>query len=309
MGIIDKRKPMKTTNNTNSASNANNIKKIPLIALALIIMLIMFVYASIVGVEPKIKFTSHAYTASELEVGDYFTMGKMNRTDDSQEADIEWRVISKSGNDILVRANKSVGNRAFSRNGSTNSYGVTYRNVDSNRTNYGTNLWHESDMRYWLNGYPAVNGVTTPTSFWSNFSDEEKGFIELKTQTQYLAQIDSSSSADKTDLTNFQGTTAFPYDGAINGAPNILNPSALTSANDYYRYTMSDKVFLLDNYQNYLLSTTALKNASGGAYHILLTSSNQVSYSWTRSPYAAISCSVRFVYTDGSLYYNYASTT
>jgi len=252
-------------------------------------------------------------TGAALDVGDYFYFGTAINA-----AGIRWRVIQKDNVNgrLLVRADRSVANNggmAYSGSWKSNRNDTEVANLDGNTTDYkrrqvyGTNLWLESDMRTWLNTTGASSGSYT---FRDNFTDAEWALIRSVPQRQYLADVDRNGS-NKTGFTDMAGGSGHPYITDINNVANTTDPWS-SGANGWCKYTMDDKMFLLDVYQNYLLTqgdAALLRNAAGNSYRIVVNKAGAQQWSWTRTPYAANSHAVRGVNTDGSLYGHNASAS
>ena len=100
------------------------------------------------------------YSAIETaNVGDYIKFGSYPQTSRGQEQPIEWQVLSKENNKILV----------ISR------YGLNSKRFDGS-----SNVWGNSEIRQWLNG-----------DFYNNaFSDSEKKYIN----SSYLSDVGTSDN-------------------------------------------------------------------------------------------------------------------
>ncbi len=101
-------------------------------------------------VNKQIDFKSFSFSLSScknVKVGDYIKFGSYPQTVDGQVQPIEWQVLSKENNKMLV----------------ISKYGL-----DAKRFDNSSNVWKNSKIRQWLNDY-----------FYNNaFSEQEKKYIK-----------------------------------------------------------------------------------------------------------------------------------
>ena len=116
------------------------------------------------------------FKPSTLNIGDYIQFGKYNN------APILWRVIHKDANgDPILFADRILTIKAFDAKGS-------YHTGNSDRVNYGSNYYPDSNLRQWLNSSSPNIGANTidwiqndPSStnlaYGNNPYNMEKGFL------------------------------------------------------------------------------------------------------------------------------------
>ncbi len=181
-------------------------------------------------------------------------------------------------------------------------------NSDSNRRQYGNNRylysnllrWLNSELQKWYAAQHSQDAAPTNANVWSNYNeyDAEKGF---------LANFSANMKA------------------ALKSVTKRTAKNTVTDGGGYEEVT--SKIFLLSATEVGLANENNI--AEGVIYELFRTAANRICkptaeavskseytnnglnvnagwYWWLRTPYSSISCGVRFVYTDGSLDYDYA---
>ncbi len=161
-----------------------------------------------------------------------------------------WRVIDRDGDTLQLFALRPVTYAAFSSPG---------EGGDVNRRQYGSNFWPDSTLRRWLNG-----------EFMDSFSPEERNLIEENTHQLIL------SVADKERAT--AGEKEFFW--------THVPSQAAYGAQEAFRLTVTDKVFLLDVAEYAELNQKGLEGHPHWEY-------------WLETPYYNNSSMVRTVNREG----------
>ena len=216
-----------------------------------------------------------AYT--DINIGDYI----------NGFGGLKWRVINKDANGLLVRTDRAVETRAISR--ARNDYTNSTTNRAASGSG-GTNRWHESEMRAWLNGNTWAQGVVFNDAFTNRFKADELAAIAEVTQIQHLWLGDTTANSSFGAAFNMPTPTG---SGALDTVDLIENIPA--NYNTAYQTTINDKIFLLDIMQvhntanvdtNLNTAARALRNANNASYHIVANAAGLNVSSWTRTPYA-----------------------
>ena len=241
----------------------------------------------------------------DWSIGDYVKFGSY------YDEPIMWSLIAIEDGKPLLLSDNILSLKAFSSTGDiVNPAGSRINNdVNSNITYknaYGTNLWEESSLRWWLNSIDTEkvfkdykynepsdkwvfrNSYHKKGGFLSGFSEEELALIRTRKNKVVLPSVHSINEAVK------GGTIDYEFQ-----AGSIKN--ALSNYKDAFYNTTEDKVFLLSIQElyEYVFSNSldiesypnemAVKNSSYNDK--LLTESNVWGY-WTRTPDSANNYSV-----------------
>ncbi len=122
------------------------------------------------------KLHTEVQAAPSVNIGDYIQFGRYNN------APILWRVIHKDTNgDPILFADRILTFKAFDAKGS-------YHTGNTERVNYGSNFYKDSNIRQWLNSSSANSGANTidwiqndpsATNMWNGYNpyNTEKGFL------------------------------------------------------------------------------------------------------------------------------------
>ncbi|OGO86655.1 MAG: hypothetical protein A2Y22_07000 [Clostridiales bacterium GWD2_32_59] len=272
---------------------------------------------------------------ADVPVGNYLKFG----TYLSQP--IVWRVINKvdaaylaanpgSGlheGDLMLFSDKIISLKAFDATGENL---ITEAGGDADRGTYGSNYWDKSNLKAWLNSSAGAGivdwlGYFSPTvaRVWSNFNayDAEKGFL-ADGNFNGVERSKIMPVTHKTILADTDAATAAKTGGTASHTYTTTNASAAVEnyASAYYKDT-TESVFLLGikELNDYVYSNGVLGDGVAWTKAYVtgeaVTQSNYTSnptpltqywYYWLRDSYAPDSCSVRYVYTDGSVYFNSA---
>lgn len=199
----------------------------------------------------------------------------------------------KDGYLPLMFADDALCKKVFDSEGSiiTGSHGR-----DTYRTYCGSNYWGDSNIRDWLNSSAEAGGVTwscgnappykDEKGFLADFNDKEKAAIKIVTQKSLLHQKDYDA------VTNKSGDDLHIY---VESVANVD-----TNYSNAYSEQITDAIFLLDVRQLY---NVYLNDASLGGNSYYKSSSNY----WLRSPFSGNINTVRTVYSDGKVIYQYSN--
>ena len=240
--------------------------------------------AASVAVLMAFNFDANAQaTYADINIGDYI----------DGFGGIKWRVINKTADGLLVRTDRALtraqmagysGVHATADIARFSAARTGHTNANTDRDEYGTNRWHETEIRAWLNGFEWVNNTPQTTSFIGKFNDDELAAIVSVEQIQHLWTGDETEESDfaaRFDMPTPTGSGAVTYTTAI---ANVVP----TNYNTAHQTTISDKIFLLDIKQAYEISTVGgsdLENVNGLSYHIVSDAAGTNVISWLRTPY------------------------
>lgn len=216
---------------------------------------------------------------------------------------IIWKIADKNhegypSNSVTLITDKLIGAKTFD--------GKELKNSDSSRRDYGNNYYKHSNILQWLNSdstdwyKPMHNADAPPTS--GNIGsgspyDKEAGFL-----TNFSAGF--KREAIPTSLK----TVRHSLDGG--GSENVESKFFLASTTEVGLANENGiaegnklALFTGDTSRKAIVTSEAYQNTS---YRYDNFKPNKPWIWWLRTPYASDSNNVRVVYSDGSLYYNYA---
>lgn len=181
-------------------------------------------------------------------------------------------------------------------------------NSNSDRKQYGNNRYAHSNLRQWLN--------SDKTSWYTAQHSADASPTNANVYDNY-----NEYNAEAGFLTNFSDE----FRNALLTTTKRVAKNTVTDGGSYE--DVEDKIFLLSNTEVGLANENNI--VEGSIYSLFNTSSNRIAYPtaeavskseytnsnlasskawywWLRTPYASYSRSARYVYTDGTLYGNYA---
>ena len=270
--------------------------------------------AATVAVLMAFNFAANAQqpvAVDDINIGDYI----------DGFGNLKWRVIGKDENGLLVRTDRAVGvARNFSSARASGYTNPTLSTATNQRPTHGTNRWHETEMRAWLNGIQWIDGNIPANPFTSRFSARELSAVATVEQIQHLWNGDvtrNSVSGAAFNMPPTSGSANLSYtSGQMISIPYGYNTA--------YRTTISDRIFLLDVQQAYNISMaggSALRNVSTittdqegrDSYHIVVDAAGTRQQSWLRTPHADSQLSghtnLRSVLNTGNVTFSGANST
>ena len=156
------------------------------------------------------------------KVGDYVKFGNYPQTSEGEEKPIEWQVLAKEGNKMLV----------FSKYG-----------LDAKRFDDDSNDWADSEIRQWLNNdfyNKAFNGNEKKSINLSNLSDvgtSDNVFLLSEEEAEKYFANDEERKCKATEYAVRKG--ALVYDGSYGGEAGysywwLRSPHPYDSIDVYY---------------------------------------------------------------------------
>lgn len=257
--------------------------------------------------------TALANTKPTVNIGDYIRIGRY------YDEPILWRVIHKDANgDPLLLADRILSIKSFDAAGS-------YHAGDTDRVQFGSNFYLDSNIRQWLNSSSPNSGSSkidwiqndpSEANMWSGYNpySEEKGFLAdgnfTATERSYLKPLThkvllSGADAPKTE----GGSAVHQFDYMLSNVVRNYDTTA------YFR-TVTDNVFLLSVKQlkEHVFDNSATLDAN---YHVARPTAAAVAnsiykneqflssstdwYYYLNTPYGNSSYGVRGVYEDGTV--------
>jgi hypothetical protein len=197
-------------------------------------------------VETKVDAT----ISDNVKIGDMFKVGNY------YGSPINWKVINKDEEGVMLFSDKVITLKAFDAKGDL---------VDGrpavNRVEYGSNYWMKSNIKFWLNsqnssvdygGYQVpssanlnggVNGYNLESGFLSGFKDSEIDALKEFKSKVLLSDPDSSTKYGGIESFNFSGAHAdVKSDNNYNMANYDIEKSkvALISTEEIKKYAVND---------------------------------------------------------------------
>ena len=138
------------------------------------------------------KQATNSNPFKNAKVGDYVKFGNYPQTEEGEEKPIEWQVLAKEANKMLV----------------ISEYGL-----DAKRFDDDSNVWANSEIRQWLNGEfynKAFNGKERKLINSSNLSDADAGtsdnvFLLSKEEAEKYFVDDEARRCKATDYAKNNG--------------------------------------------------------------------------------------------------------
>ena len=214
---------------------------------------------------------------------------------------IVWKIVDKNhagypANSVTLITERIISLKCFDAKESGNS--------DGNRKSYGNNRWIYANIRQWLNSqaaagqwYSAQHGQDAPPSnanVWDNYNEyqQEAGFLAgfsanflaallTTTHTVGKAQVDGGGTESCTDKIFLATCTEVGLSGDV---------------------TAGSKLAIFSNDASRQAKPTA-EAVSKSEYTDSSLNANSPWYWWLADAYASNSCSVRYVYSSGALYW------
>lgn len=278
----------------------------------------------IVGLLPLTASATESVPVSgrDIEIGDYITLGTY------YGEPIVWRCVDIDENGPLMLSDKIIAIKAFDASGSyagengdnSHSRGNSYAHK---RTNRGSNLWVDSNIRAWLNStasagnvafpcgnlpqkdylHGSVNAYAEESGFLSsdNFTAEELSCIKPVTQKTAVNEVDAQFATS--------GSEAFQYVTSVQ--------SCAANYDTAYTVETTDRIFFLnceqlekvyENLGDYYLTRPTQAAVENSEYKSDSLAADKIWFYWlrdangdSRSP-----THVRHVSTDGNVYFSWA---
>ena len=194
--------------------------------------------------------------------------------------------------------------------------GKEANNADSSRKSYGNNRYRTSNLRQWLNSGGAAS------SWWTaqNLTDGTKN-TNNKDAAPTTANMNNYNGYDTE--AGFMTNLSAEFAAALLTTTLTVAKNTVTDGGS--SETVQDKIFLASTTEVGLANENSI--AEGSALAIFSSDSARIAYPtseavtnstysnsnlttskgwywWLRTPYAARSCNVRYVDTDGTLFYS-----
>jgi hypothetical protein len=242
-----------------------------------------------------------------LGIGQYVQFGKYYGTP------IKWRVIhvEDDGTPILF-SDKILTIKAFDAKGSN------HVNNDSDRTDYGSNNYENSNLRQWLNSdeqsiewkqnqpsaenmWNGYNAYDTEKGFLAdgNFTATERSYVKSRTHKVLLAEVDKGQADGGSEAHVWESNiteVVQNYDSAW--YKNLTDDVFLLSVKDLKEYVYDNRSTLGDDY--YIGEPTA-QAVTNSTYKSDNLKEGNKWYYWLNSPGAEVSGSVRVADSYGDV--------
>ncbi len=223
-----------------------------------------------VSLIPQFPISAGAAGVTNLKVGDYLQMGNYNN------APIIWRCIGYTHEgDPIMFSDQIISIKPFDAATTNATKGSHARDYSSQRANYGSNYWPDSNMRTWLqsaapaesvdwNGNPPTadklavytgdkgsggdwqgedknnadgyNAYENEAGFLHDFTLKERAAIKKITHDSLLTGVNTTPVDEKSLKT--EGTAAHTYNAAIS--------TVMQNYDAAYKEQVEDTMFLLD---------------------------------------------------------------
>lgn len=229
---------------------------------------------------------------NKIKIGDYVLFGKY------KGEKILWRVVNSADESLMLFSEKIISYKSFDGKNDSNY------TKDSDKINYGSNLWDNSDIRVWLNSEAEIinyiGSVPNSESVWSRFNayDKEPGFLYEFTNLEKLHIMSTEHDCTLSKYDSNLATSGKEYHEFEDAYPDIAH----RNFDDIYKKSSTDKVFLLSLKEVYEYvqdrgfewirkpTETAKKNEE---------SREVFPWYWLRTPVGADSHGVRVICIDG----------
>ena len=247
-----------------------------------------------------VKTENGTRTTTQVELGNYISLGKYNGKD------IVWRCVGEDENGKLMLADKVLDTLPYDAKTNDNNRSKSHsRNY--NRDNRGSNYWKDSNMRSWLNSTAVAGEVKwlcgnppREGSVNGNAYDQKAGFLNdfSKAEIAAMKNVTQRSIVSHPEYNlgfhDGEGHSDLEFNRDIENVANNFNSA--------YGENSTEKVFLLDvkqvntvwkNYGNYYIG----RNEQGIAWPY-----------WLRTPYSSCNHLMRYVESSGSIERHYPMT-
>lgn len=179
-------------------------------------------------------------------------------------------------------------------------------NSDSNRKSYGNNRWIYSNIRQWLNSAAAAGAWYTA----QHSADQSPDSTSVVSYNPYAALAGFLNGFTADERAALLSTTITVGKASVDGGGTetdtckIFNLSC-TEVGLSGDHTCGSLLSLFNTAANRIAYPTA-QAVSNSSYTSSNLAASKAWYWWLRDAYASNSCSVRYVYSDGTLLYNNA---
>ena len=247
-----------------------------------------------------VKTENGTRTTTQVELGNYISLGKYNGKD------IVWRCVGEDENGKLMLADKVLDTLPYDAKTNDNNRSKSHsRNY--NRDNRGSNYWKDSNMRSWLNSTAVAGEVKwlcgnppREGSVNGNAYDQKAGFLNdfSKAEIAAMKNVTQRSIVSHPEYNlgfhDGEGHSDLEFNRDIENVANNFNSA--------YGENSTEKVFLLDVKQ----VNTVWKNY--GNYYIARNEQGMAWPYWLRTPYSSCNHLMRYVESSGSIERHYPMT-